>query len=151
MPPSARSRTPPMRPLSLCGPGASLLVNVPAAIALERAYLAELRGDTDGMATFASQALAGLGDGERMLDSVTRLHGPAPTGCTAGAGGRTRLVAANRPMAGGGPADLSLRGFYLLGQVQRAQATLDAAARTYRQVVEIGTPPGRPALPSAGA
>src|SRR5215472_7672830 len=46
------------------GTGASLLVNLPAAIALGRAYLAELRGDTDGTAAFASQALAGLGAGE---------------------------------------------------------------------------------------
>ena len=133
------------------GTGASLLVNVPAAIALERAYLAELRGDTDGMATFASQALAGLGDGEQMLDSVTRLQ-------LAGADwlhGRGRqaeraLLPLTARWRAAGQRSFALRGFYLLGQVQRAQATLDAAARTYRQAVEIGTPPGRPALPSAG-
>ena len=43
-------------------------MNVPAAIALERALLAYLRGDAEGTAAFASQALAKLGEGEWMLD-----------------------------------------------------------------------------------
>jgi LuxR family maltose regulon positive regulatory protein len=93
------------------GTGESLLVNVPAAIALERAYLAELCGDADGATAFASQALARIGEGEQMLDSVTRLqlaaadwlHGPGPAG-------RARLAAANRPMAGGRPAVLCAPG-----------------------------------------
>src|SRR5262250_2637681 len=56
------------------GKAASVLVNLPAAIALGRAYLAESRVDTGGMARFASQALAKVGEGEQMLDSVTRLQ-----------------------------------------------------------------------------
>ncbi len=35
-----------------------MLVNVPAQIALDRSYLAQLRGDAEGTAAFASQALA---------------------------------------------------------------------------------------------
>ncbi len=50
------------------GKAASALVNVPAAIALEHALLAYLRGDAEGTAAFASQALAKLGEGEWMLD-----------------------------------------------------------------------------------
>ena len=42
-------------------------------------------------------------------------------------------------------------GSHLLGQVQRAQGRLDAAAGTYQQALEITAPPGRPALPGAGA
>ena len=53
---------------------ASLLVSVPVRIALLRAYLAELRGDADGAAAFASQALAGVGDNEWLLAAVTRIH-----------------------------------------------------------------------------
>src|SRR5262249_19648885 len=133
------------------GTAASLLVNVPVAIALERAYLAELRGDTDGMAAFASQAQAGLGEGEQMLDSVTRvqlaaadwLHGRASQAERA-------LLPLTARWRAAGQRSLALPGCFLLGQVQRAQGKLDAGAHTYRQAVEIGVPPGRPALPAAG-
>jgi LuxR family transcriptional regulator, maltose regulon positive regulatory protein len=43
-----------------------------------------------------------------------------------------------------------MRARALLGQVQRAEGRLDAALRTYRQVLEITAPPGQPALPGAG-
>lgn len=49
------------------GPAASLLVNVPAHIALERAYLAQLRGDAEGTAAFSSRALAESRPGESLL------------------------------------------------------------------------------------
>ena len=54
------------------GRAASLLVNVPAHIALDRSYLAYLRGDAEATAAFAAQALAKLDKGERLLDFVTR-------------------------------------------------------------------------------
>jgi LuxR family maltose regulon positive regulatory protein len=53
-------------------------------------------------------------------------------------------------MAGGRRALLCAPRLFILGQVQRAQGRLDAAARTYRQALEIGAPPGRPALLAAG-
>jgi LuxR family maltose regulon positive regulatory protein len=56
------------------GQAASLLVNVPATIAVFRAYLAELRGDAEGAASFAAQALAAIDGGERMLDFITQGH-----------------------------------------------------------------------------
>jgi LuxR family maltose regulon positive regulatory protein len=133
------------------GKAASLLVNVPVAIALERAYLAELRGDTDGMAAFASQAQAGLGEGEQMLDSVTRLQLAAADWLRGRADPAERaLLPLTARLRAAGQRSLALRGCFLLGQVQRAQGRLDAAARTYRQAVQIGAPPGRPALPAAG-
>jgi LuxR family transcriptional regulator, maltose regulon positive regulatory protein len=52
------------------GRGASVLANVPAAIALDHALLASLCGDAERTAGFASQALAELGEGEWMLDFV---------------------------------------------------------------------------------
>ena len=58
-----------------CGPSGgrdSWLVNVPAAVTTQRAYLAALRGDAEGAAGFASQALAVIGDDEWMLASHAR-------------------------------------------------------------------------------
>ena len=133
------------------GKAASVLVNLPAAIALGRAYLAESRVDTAGMARFASQALAKLGEGEQMLDSVTRLqlavadwlHGqPA-------AAERALLPLIARWRAAG-QRSFALRGCFFLGLAQRAQGKLDAAARTYRQLAESGALPGRTALATAG-
>jgi LuxR family maltose regulon positive regulatory protein len=40
------------------GQAASMLVNIPATIAIFRAYLAEVRGDAETTAAFATQALA---------------------------------------------------------------------------------------------
>ena len=84
------------------GRGASWLANLPAAIALARAWLAYLRGDAEGTAAFASHALAGLGEGEWMLDSVTRAQlafgrvAPRPA-----ARGGACLRVQHRRMAGG--------------------------------------------------
>ena len=52
------------------GAANSLLVNVPALIAIHRSYLAILRGDADATVAFASRALANLGEDERMLEYV---------------------------------------------------------------------------------
>src|SRR5262249_61193369 len=127
---------------------ASVMANVPAAIPLKRPYLPDLRGDTDGTATSASQALARLGEGEQMLDSVPRvqlavadwLHGRP-------AAAERALLPLTARWRAAGQRSFALRGCFLLGQVQRAQGKLDAAARTYRQAVEMGAPPSRPALP----
>jgi LuxR family transcriptional regulator, maltose regulon positive regulatory protein len=133
------------------GRAASLLVNVPAAITLERAWLAYLRGDAESTATFASRTLAELGEGERMLDSVTRwqlavaewLRGRLPAAEQAMASRVTGFRAAGEltPAASGG---------YFLGEVQRAHGRLEAAAGTYQQTLEITALPGRPVLPAAG-
>ena len=45
----------------------SLLVNVPALIALQRSYLAQLRGDAEATVAFASRAMAELGEDEGLL------------------------------------------------------------------------------------
>ena len=63
MPRASRTSRPPGRP-------SSLLANVPAVIALQRAYLAELRGDAEDAAVLVSRALADIGKGETMLQFV---------------------------------------------------------------------------------
>ena len=47
-------------------------MNVPAHIALDRAYLAQLRGDAEGTAAFSSRALAESSEGEQMLNSIAQ-------------------------------------------------------------------------------
>ena len=133
------------------GKAASLLVNVPAAIALGRAIVAQLRGDAEGTAATASQALAKIGEGEWLLDSVTRNLLARAEWL------RGRLAEAERAFAASitgwraaGERYLAAVACQLLGQVQRAQGRLDAALGTYRQALAITAPPGQPALPAAG-
>jgi LuxR family maltose regulon positive regulatory protein len=133
------------------GKAASLLVNVPAAIALGRASLAQLRGDADGTAAFASQTLTKTGEGESMLGSTARwllamaewLRGRVAEAERAFAASITGWRAAGERYS-------AAYGCHHLGQVQRAQGRLDAAVGTYQQALEITAAPGRPAMPAAG-
>jgi LuxR family maltose regulon positive regulatory protein len=54
------------------GRAGSLLVNVPALIAIRRGFLAQLRGDAEDTAAFASRALAESKEGEWLLSSTAR-------------------------------------------------------------------------------
>ncbi|HKO86643.1 MAG TPA: LuxR C-terminal-related transcriptional regulator [Actinomycetota bacterium] len=133
------------------GRATSLVANVPATIAVGRAFLAELRGDADQEIRFAHQALAELGEGERMLDVYTRLHLAVAEWLSG------RLPQAERALASclaewraAGERFLTALSCYYLGQVQRAQGRLDAALETYRQAREVAAGPSRSALPAAG-
>src|SRR6266511_772292 len=133
------------------GRAASLLANVPATMALDRAYLAELRGDAERALALASRALAELGEDEWMLQSnASGYLGVAEWQ-------RGRLAEAERRLSStiaqwlrAGQRQLAVRGWHHLGQVQRAQGRPDAALGTYRQALEVAAPPGQPALPDAG-
>jgi LuxR family transcriptional regulator, maltose regulon positive regulatory protein len=133
------------------GKAASLLVNVPAGIALGRASLAHLRGDAEGTAAFASQVLATIGVGEWMLDSTARWLLAVAEWL------RGRVAEAERGFAASitgwraaGERFSAAYGCHHLGQVQRAQGRLDAAVGTYQQALEVTAAPGRPAMPAAG-
>ena len=133
------------------GRAASMLVNVPALIALCRSYLAQLRGDPESTAEFASRALAKLGEGEWMLSSA--VQGFLATsewlrGQLAEAEGGFESSIAGWRAAG----QLTVTAWrrYLLCRVQGAQGRLDAAARTCQQALEVAAAPGRPPLPAAG-
>jgi LuxR family maltose regulon positive regulatory protein len=128
------------------------LVNVPAAVTTQRAYLAALRGDAEGAAAFASQALAVIGDDEWMLASHARGY------LSLAEWMRGRLTEAEQLLSSiitqwraAGERALAVRGCHHLGQIQRAQGRLDAALGTYQQAVDIAAVPGRPHLPAAGA
>ena len=133
------------------GKAASLLVNVPAGIALGRASLAHLCGDADGTAACASQALAKTDEGEAMLDSTARwllamaewLRGRVAEAERAFAASITGWRAAGERYS-------AAYGCHHLGQVQRAQGRLGAALGTYQQALEITAAPGQPAMPAAG-
>ena len=72
------------------GRGRSLLVNVPALIALLRSLLAQLRGDADATAAFASQALA------ESREDEWRLHADVQDFLAVAAWLRGRLTEAER-------------------------------------------------------
>jgi LuxR family maltose regulon positive regulatory protein len=133
------------------GGAASLLANVPATIAIDRAYLAELRGDADRAVSFANRALAETGEGEWMLASHARGYLGVAEWL------RGRLADAERALLStigrwraAGERYLAVRGCHHLGQVRRAQGRLDAALETYRLALEIAAAPDRPILPATG-
>jgi LuxR family maltose regulon positive regulatory protein len=133
------------------GTAGSLLTNVRATIALERAVVAHLRGDAEDTARFASLALAAVGEGEAMLGSIAQWHLAVAEWL------RGRLPEAERAFASSlrrwraaGEADLVAWGSHHLGQVQLARAELDAALETYRQALDVTDAPGGRRLPASG-
>ena len=133
------------------GRAASMLVNVPALIALHRSQLAELRGDAEAAAALASAALAESSEEEWLLTSSAQGHLAMAEwlrGRLREAEGRFESIVAGRRAAG--QLTMTAYGCYQLGQIQRAQGRLDAAVRTYRQALEATAVPGQPPLPAAG-
>ena len=133
------------------GRAASMLVNVPALIALHRSQLAELRGDAEAAAALASAALAESSKEEWLLTSSAQGHLAMAEwlhGRLREAEGRFESIVAGRRAAG--QLTMTAYGCYQLGQIQRAQGRLDAAVRTYRQALEATAVPGQPPLPAAG-
>ncbi len=132
-------------------PPASLLTNIPAAIALDRAYLASLRGDAGRTAAAASRMLAELGDGEWLLEAWGRWH----LGLAEALRGRldeaehAQSASIDRWLAAG-ERYLAIRSCHHLGQVQRARGRLNAAVETYQRALEVAAETGAPARPSAG-
>jgi LuxR family maltose regulon positive regulatory protein len=134
------------------GRAGSLLANVPAATALLRVYLAELRGDADGTVAFVSRAVAETREGDRMLDSITGWYVGMADWL------RGRLPEAEQALSSTlthplevGEGFVAAWGCHILGQVQRAQGRLESAQGTYHRTLSITALPGRSAAPAAGA
>ncbi|HXZ76503.1 MAG TPA: LuxR C-terminal-related transcriptional regulator, partial [Streptosporangiaceae bacterium] len=130
----------------------SWLLNVRATVTTQRAYLAALRGDADGAASFASRALAEIGEREWMVASIARWNLALAEWL------RGRLAEAERALLSTisewravGERGLAAVMRDHLGQVQRAQGRLDAAHGTYQEALAITAPPGGPPMPGAGA
>jgi LuxR family maltose regulon positive regulatory protein len=129
----------------------SLLANVGATSALERAFLAELHGDTEGQLAFGRQALAKLDPDDQTLSAIIHGHfGGAQWLAGSLPEAQRTLTSSISRLRSIGERFLAVRVCEYLGQVQRAQADLDAALGTYQQALEIAAPPGQPALPAAG-
>ena len=128
----------------------SMLVNVPALIALNRASLAQLRGDAEGTAAFAEQALAELGEGEQLLESLTRWDlGVAQWLRGQLAEAERAFVSSIASWRAAGLLTVTAWSRYELGQVQRGLGRLEAAVRTCQQALEFTAMPSRPP-PTAG-
>jgi LuxR family maltose regulon positive regulatory protein len=142
------------------GRTASVLANVPAAIAFLRASLARLRGDAALAVGYDRQALDQLGEDEWLMRSFVGWNRAGADWLDGRLGSAERglaevlaeLRAADDAVrrAGGEPTEvlhaveggaefftgfLAMRVCYDLGQVQRAQGNLDAALATYRQAL----------------
>ena len=133
------------------GRAGSMLVNVPALIAVRRGFLAQLRGDAEAGAAFAARALAECREGEWLLSSTARgflamaewLQGRLAEAERAFASSTAGWEAAGQPA-------LTAWHRVQLAQVQRALGRLDAAVQTYEQALEAIAVPGRPLSPTAG-
>ena len=135
------------------GRAASMMANLPAAIALQRAGLAHLRGDATQTTASARRALAELDEGEWMLESLTHWY-LAVAEWLAG-----RLAEAEAALASSiagwraasqrAPAAAAL-GYHCLGLVQRDQGRLEAASATYREALAVAAEPDGTAPQIAG-
>ena len=130
----------------------SWLLNVPATVTTQRAYLAALRGDAEGAASFASRALLEIGKDEWMVASIAQWNLALAEWL------RGQLAEAERALSSTisewravGERGLAAVMRDHLGQVQRAQGRLNAAHGTYREALSSTAPPSGPAMPGAGA
>ncbi|HUK72368.1 MAG TPA: LuxR C-terminal-related transcriptional regulator [Streptosporangiaceae bacterium] len=133
------------------GRARSLLVNIPALIALRRSFLAQLRGDAEATVAFASRAMAESGEDEWLLGLVARWNlaaGEWLRGRVAEAEGV--FVACIPGWRALGQPTLTAWVVYQLGQVQRAQGRLDAAVETFERALHAATAPGRESAPALG-
>jgi LuxR family maltose regulon positive regulatory protein len=132
------------------GVAASFLINVPALTALNRSYLAQLHGDAEATAAFATQTLAESKSEERALSGTA--HGFLAVAEWL----RGRLTEAERALASSvaewresSQLTLIAWGWYQLVLIQLAQGRLDAAALTCEQALGTLLTAGRP-VPATG-
>jgi len=122
----------------------SVLANVPAGIALLRASLARLRGDADLAADYNREALDRLGDDDWLLGFFVRWNQAATDWLAGRLGpaerGLAEVLAERRAVGEFFAGFLPMRVGYDLGEVQRAQGRLDAAAATCRRALHTSGP-----------
>ncbi len=133
------------------GRNASMLINVPGQVALERSYLAQLRGDAGAAADFAEQVLARSDAGEWLLTSTARGFLAVSQWL------RGRLTEAEQAfrssidgLAAAGQLTVAAWGCYQLSQVEQALGNLDAAAAASQRALDITAPASGPPPPAAG-
>ena len=132
------------------GEAASNLINVPALTTLVRSFVAQYHGDAEATAAFATQTLAEIKPGERLLSANAHVFLAVAEWL------RGRLTEAGRAIAASvtawretGQFTVAAWGYYSLVLIQRAQGRLDAAVQTCEQALDSLVTSGRPA-PAAG-
>lgn len=137
---------------SSVGQSAGPLANVPAIIAVNRAFIANLQGDPDTASEFATRALGALGEDEWMLDALARAH-LAMAGWSRGNSGeaeRAIVPIIDRWLARGA-LDYATLWSFILGRIQCAQGRLSAAAATYERALTLDGTTDSAQRPAAGA
>jgi LuxR family maltose regulon positive regulatory protein len=130
----------------------SWLLNVTATVTTQRGYLAALRGDAEGAASFASQALAETAEDEWMMQRLARWN----LALAEWMSGRPAEAESDFASIISRWRDVGERGLGAvihdhLGLVQRARGRLHAADGTYRRALAMNAPTGGPVRPGAGA
>ena len=132
------------------GAAASNLINVPALTTLVRSFLAQYHGDAEATVAFATQTLAKIKPGERLLSANAHVFLAVAEWL------RGRLTEAERGIAASvtawretGQLTVAAWGYYSLVLIQRAQGRLDAAVQTCEQALDTLVTASQPA-PAAG-
>jgi MalT-like TPR region len=132
------------------GAAASNLINVPALTTLVRSFVAQYQGDAEATVAFATQTLAEIKPGERLLSANAHVFLAVAEWL------RGRLTEAERGIAASvtgwretGQLTVAAWGYYSLVLIQRAQGRLDAAVATCEQALDTLVTAGWPA-PAAG-
>jgi LuxR family maltose regulon positive regulatory protein len=145
----ARSGNEPFDPTA--GKAKSLLVNIGAVIALQRSYLAQLRGDAEASIGYARQAQDLVGSDEATLGSAVTgflamddwLRGRLDEAAHAFASGLAAWQGVDIPTTAGWAS-------YSLARIQREAGNLEASDQTCRRALaQLTGADGRP-LPAAG-
>ena len=130
------------------GAAASNLINVPALTTLVRSFAAQYHGDAEATAAFATQTLAKIKPGERLLSANAQIFLAVAEWL------RGRLTEAEHAIAASvtgwreaGQLTMAAWSYYSLVLIQRAQGRLDAALKTCQQALDTLVSSGLPALP----
>jgi len=130
---------------------ASPLATLDPTIALMRAFVAHLRGQSDEAVAKANQCLSGIADDGSAVALIAQFHlATAPWLRGAIAESEPALQAIVDRWRGLGEPDRAAFGSHYLARVQRARADLDAAVETYHGVLSVDDGGTASALPSAG-
>ena len=137
------------------GHDASMVANIPAAIARGRAAVAHFRGDAEQTIMFARRALAELDEGAWMLESITRWYLVVAEWLRGRPSGAERAFASMHSSSiarwrAAGLRTVAVWGYYYIGLVQRAQGHLGDALATYQEALEVATEPNGQPLLAAG-
>ncbi len=133
------------------GAAASNLINVPALTTLVRSFVAQYHGDAEATVAFATQTLAKIKPGERLLSANAHVFLAVAEWL------RGRLTEAERGIAASvtawretGQLTVAAWGYYSLVLIQRAQGRLDAAVQTCEQALDTLVTAGGRASRRAG-